>query len=510
MKRIIIVATFYCFCDALTAQTMFYRMYGAPEWVWGSCGRQTNDGGYIFLGGYDDFGNGQIYIIKTNSSGDTLWTKSYHGDRPTFIEQTNDGGYIIVWGSGLIGLLKIDGSGDFQWSKRYVGETFHYGHQTSDGGYIIAGMENYSGNYSVCLIKTDAVGNTLWYKVYKKAWNDDVVEEGKYARQTSEGGYIIIGNLRQTGSSPNDFFVIKTNVNGDTTWTKRYGGPGDDMAFSGQQTSDGGYILAGATNSFGAGGYDFFIIKINSSGSVQWAKTYGESTDEYACSIQQTSDGGYVLAGKMEMSATSEYPYVIKTDGSGNLIWVRKYFASLSGVGTPFIEQTVDGGYLNTFGSYGINVFKTDINGAVGCNDALQSSPTVLSSTLAVINGSYYQIRTPFSAVPSNINDTTHVYVNIFCLTVGQGESLVNDSRINVFPNPATNQLTIENAELKIEQVEIYNVLGKVRLTPNPLSHERGGEGGELTMDVSSLAPGIYFVKVKGEKEERVVKFVKQ
>jgi hypothetical protein len=166
---------------------------------------------------------------------------------------------------------------------------------TSDGGYIVAGG-TYSfgaGIFDIFLIKTDENGNIQWAKTYGGTRED----YGFSVQQTSDGGYIVMGHTISFGAGYDDIFLIKTDANGNVQWAKTYGGTSDDLVRFVRQTSDGGYIVVGETYSFGAGYSDIFLIKTDANGNVQWAKTYGGTDYDLAFSVEQTSDGGYIAAG---------------------------------------------------------------------------------------------------------------------------------------------------------------------------------------------------------------------
>ena len=196
--------------------------------------------------------------------------------------------------------------------------------QTEDGGYIITGCTYSFGpgtpTYpNVYLIKTNIQGDTLWTRVYGGA----NIDAGNSVRQTSDGGYIIAGYTYSYGNGSGDVYLIKTNGSGDTVWTRAYGGTSDDGGSSVRQTADGGYIIAGTTYSFGAGGYDVYLIKTNASGDTLWTRTYGGTGDDEGESVQQTADGGYIIAGYTSSfgpgTPDSTNVYLIKTDSLGNV-----------------------------------------------------------------------------------------------------------------------------------------------------------------------------------------------
>ncbi len=304
---------------------------------------QTTDEGYIITGHTltfipPDSYSKDVYLIKTDVNGDTLWTKTYGDTNRNIgysVAQTTDGGYIITGetfkyvGSNNysdVYLIKTDSSGDTLWTKKYGGTRYDCGYsvaQTIDGGYIIAGYITVTAggvNRNVYLIKTDSLGNTEWTKDYG-GLGSGIDEEGYSVTQTSDGGYIITGyDERDTNNSITDIYLIKTDSLGDTIWTRTYGGDSDDEGRSVAQTTDGGYIIAGETASFGAGAFDVYLIKTDSSGDTIWTRTYGCQRRDFAMSVQQTTDGGYIVAGaSLERHINKLDVYLIKTGEDGNV-----------------------------------------------------------------------------------------------------------------------------------------------------------------------------------------------
>jgi hypothetical protein len=154
---------------------------------------------------------------------------------------------------------------DTLWTKTYGGIDFEAGYsvtQTKDGGYIIAGVTCYSFNNDAYLIKTDSNGDTLWTRTYGRIWGSNKDNWGYSVAPTSDGGYIIAGWTSSFGTGGYDVYLIKTDSNGDTLWTKTYGGSGDDFGNSVAQTGDGGCIITGYTFSYGAGDGDVYLIKL--------------------------------------------------------------------------------------------------------------------------------------------------------------------------------------------------------------------------------------------------------
>jgi len=336
--------------------TAWTKTYGGSGSDCGESVQQTSDRGYIIAGYTNSYGAGSsdVYLIKTDSAGDTLWARTYGGSDEDYggsVQQTSDGGYIVAgetWSYGEGGgvyLIKTDSFGDTLWTRTYGGSDEDYSvQQTTDGGYIVVG-ETWSygaGECDIYLIKTDFLGDTLWTKTYGGSEDD----YGYSVQQTTDGGYIVAGNTWSYGIGESDVYLIKTNDSGDTLWTRTYGGISYDVGRSVQQTTDGGYIVAGVTESYGAGSDDVYLIKTNDSGDTLWTRTYGGISYDVGESVQQTTDGGYIVAGHTTSYGAGECDiYLIKTNSLGDTLWTRTYGGISYDVGES-VQQTTDGGYI--------------------------------------------------------------------------------------------------------------------------------------------------------------------
>jgi S-formylglutathione hydrolase FrmB len=285
-----------------------------------------------------------------------MWNKTFGGsdlERGTSIQQTSDGGYIIAGstrsygaGNGDVWLIRTDSSGDVAWNQTFGGSDSDYGfsvQQTLDGGYIIAGSTNSygAGRSDVWLIKTDSSGNETWNQTFGGSDYD----HGHSVQQTSDGGYIITGRTNSYGAGRSDVWLIKTDSSGDVAWNQTFGGSDNDDGYSVQQSSDGGYIITGAY-SYGAGRADVWLIKTDSSGNEMWAQIFGGSYYDYGSSVRQTSDGGYIIAGDTESYGVGHTNvWLIKTDSSGDVEWTQTFGGSGSDYGRS-VQQTSDGGFI--------------------------------------------------------------------------------------------------------------------------------------------------------------------
>jgi hypothetical protein len=394
-----LVATL-AFCAVSTAvltvagvSTGWSKTYGGAAGDTGIYFVQTNDGGYAIAGYTSSFGAGgrDAWLVKTDSAGNMQWYKTYGttGDDYAYsLAQTADGGYALfcytVPGGLLVGksdywLIKTDAAGNVQWNKTYgaptTSEYLAYGIRTVDGGYAMVGYNGTSAggvqNYSsVWLAKTDSMGNMQWDKSYGYPY-----AIGWTVLQAGDGGYTVFGSTNLFGPTKSDGYIVKTDSSGSMQWNRTYGGTEYESWWGAVQTLDDGYAAVGVTNSSGAGGMDLWLVKMDSAGNMQWNKTFGGPGTEYGSSIALTSDGGYVIGGYTNsFGAGNTDIWIIKTDSYGNAQWTRTFGGSAAdGALTPHaIAQIADGGYVITsyeysFGAGGADaiLIKTDATGNV-------------------------------------------------------------------------------------------------------------------------------------------------
>jgi hypothetical protein len=358
---------------AQTPDTLWTKSIGRSDVDFGYSVQQTSDGGYIIAGSTDglDLLFPDIYLAKTNSQGDTLWTLIYGGnlyDCGYSGRETTDGGYVFVGArrdtleGNLIYLIKTTKNGEHLWLKTYDGVGYSV-EQTTDEGYIITGYTWFgSGESDVWLLKTDSLGDTLWTKTY----GGSGPEEGCAVAQTSDGGYVIAGHTCSYGAGQYDVYLLRTDMYGDTLWTKTYGGDQSDYAHSVQQTTDGGFIIGGYTHSFGPW-TDFYLVKTDSNGDTLWTRIYGGANEDRGYCVKQTSDGGYIFVGQTYSSSITGFDIrVVKANSEGDTVWTQTYGGEGWDCGRSG-QQTSDGGYIfagtvTTLGaaSYDVYLIKTE------------------------------------------------------------------------------------------------------------------------------------------------------
>jgi ribosomal protein S11 len=480
--------------------TYFVKTYGGTDGDGASSVQQTSDGGYIVSGGTSSFGaGGDILLIKKDANGNIQWAKTYggaNGEGAFSVQQTSDGGYIVAGGTRSFGagwydifLIKTDANGNITWAKTYGGTGYDEAssvQQTSDGGYIVAGYTSSfgAGGDDIFLIKTDANGNVIWAKTYGgTSW-----DEAFSVQQTSDGGYIVAGWTYSFGAGDANIFLIKTDANGNIIWAKTYGGANGERASSVQQTSDGGYIVAGWTYSFGAGDADIFLIKTDANGNIIWAKTYGGTGYDEASSVQQTSDGGYIVAGGTRSFGAGDADiFLIKTDANGNITWAKTYGGTGYDEASSF-QQTSDGGYIvagitESFGAGSWDAFliKTDANGNIGsCGIVRNVSPAVGTPSPTITTPS------PSISSPSPAVNSISPTITSPTLTVSEPCPL----SISESCQPVSGIITLYKGGIKVSgfgefEVKVYNVSGGI------VKSIKGK--GEVKLDLSR---GVYFVEV--------------
>ncbi len=278
-------------------------------------------------------------------------------------------------GNGSIWLIKTDEEGDIEWDQVYGGKDADMAYsliQTTDGGFAFAGITLYNDPSpadhlsDMWLIKTDEKGLMQRNQTYGEVKFDD--DFGCALIQTRDEGFTLASGKNW------DMWLVKTDRNGSIQWDKVYGGIKNDAATTLIQTTDGGFALVGTTSSYGAGGDDIWLVKTNTSGEIQWQKTYGSIYDDSASTLLQTDEGDLVLAGNVASSSPHLSTYLVKTNSSGVMKWNQTYDISNLSINYALIQTTDNGfglaGWIHTSTSYNGQMWfmKTDNNGTAQWN----------------------------------------------------------------------------------------------------------------------------------------------
>lgn len=473
---------------------------------------------------------GMFSLLFSQTPPDTLWTKTFtrgDNDRGNWFEQTSDGGYIIVsttW-SGYstyddIWLIKTDIDGNMEWNQILGGPFYdrgYYVQQTNDGGFIIVGETQplSAGGYtSLYLLKTDESGNVVWEKIYGE---DDHWDKGYAVLETDDGCFVIAGDTYSYGPGYDAMWLLKTDTNGDTLWTKTFGGDSNDWAKSVQQTADGGYILTGGAGSFG-NSYQVYLVKTDENGNMEWQRNYGYSFYDRGERVIVLDDGYLVIGGRSEYGE-NENMYVVRTNLDGDALWDQTYESDEDVFGWDVIETSNDefilvGGkspmyqatntnlWLIKIDSLGIPIWTTTLG-----NDSLDDSGYCIQKDT---DGNYV-VTGYTTSLETNSKD-------VWLLKFGAETSIDNElslkqQRFNLYnyPNPFNPETTISFSIPKYSKVElsIYNTKGqKVKTLANENLqsgyHEVIWKGkDENGKPVSS---GIYFYKMETDKFSEVKK----
>lgn len=516
-KRIIIlihITILYIGTCIVYAQSQY--MVGGAAYDDAKAMLKTSDG-YVIVGSTTSYGIGNydMYIIKLDNSFAVQWTGTVGGtgaDRSYSITQTNDGGYIFAGytsfppsGDGDFYIAKYNNTGTFLWSRTLAGNVIHSVRsvtKTSDGGCIATGTTTYLSPDGDCyIVKLDVGGNLQWNKIVWGTSRD-------FARsiiQTIDGGYIIAGLTSSFGVQGEDVYIVKTDGNGNLTWSATVGGVNNQEANSIIQTSDSGYAIAGSTES-AIGNKDMYVIKLDKTGSFQWTKNIGGGNNDIAYSILQNSDGSYVLAGETSsFGVDGPDMYIVKIDGNGVFQWSKAAGGTGSDVANCIVK--IPGGYevagfTNSFSSGLGNIYSVKVldNGNMCGN---YSSPTSLTGSGAIFTSASSNITTPtwiLTTPPSSVG-TAGGNVTTLCVIssiqpssneIPKGYELFDN-----YPNPF-NPTTIINyaiPEPTKVKLTIYDVNGRYLKTL--LSEFKKAGYHQIDFDGSNYASGVYFYRIE-------------
>ncbi len=493
-----------------------------------------------------------IYCAKSQ---DIQWQKSFGGtakDRAFSIQLTTDGGYVVTGYSfsddGDVGenqgrsdlwVLKLDDLGDIEWKKSYGGSNWDESYaiqQATDGGYIIAGLtysvdgdiSNNRGGADYWILKLDAKGEIEWQKLYGGSENDIA----NAILPASGGGYIVSGYSESTDGNVTgnhngyDYWVVKLREDGEIEWENSYGGSEDDRSKAIVGTSDGGYVIAGESQSsdgdvsMNFGEKDIWIIKIDSFGNIEWESSFGGSDEDFPASVNLTSDGGYIVSGGTKSIDNNienngwQDAWVIKLDNQGNLVWQQAYGGSKSDY-FNCIHQTDDGGYVATgaSASYNIDFDNPDLwivrlseTGEMKSMKIFGGSHRDWAYTIKETNDGGY-ITAGFSSSKDGDVLGNHGVYDVWIVKFSDitgVEKTREMQEVIVYPEIADDKIIIEYNGLSNNlHASIYSVSGQELI-------EQALNGNYSAIDISSLPTGMYFVKIDKADGPAIRKFIKR
>ena len=391
--------------------------------------KQTSDGGYIMAGATTPLNYTDLWVMKVDKNGIITWQKSYggaYGDSAKSIQQLQDGGYIVGGSTQSFGdqsfdfwVLRLDSSGAVIWEKAYgeAGDDYLFSIQQTvpDGGYIVAGWTNSfgAGDHDMWLLKLDGNGNIVWQKTYGGTGFDYPAD----VKQTGDGGFIVAGYTDSFQPGESDTWLLKLNSDGNIAWQKIYGGNAEDWPASISITSDNGYIVAGTTESFGAGLYDLWMLKLGSDGTVIWEKAYGGTDNDYGIATMQASDGGYIVAGlTASFGEGSEDAWIMKLDENGAVTW-QKTFGGTGNDYVQSVQETKEGKYIAAGYTFSFASGLTDAlflsldgNGSIGTGPCLgNSTASIINTTTTIADTNIIPITSTATVISTTatVTDTT-------------------------------------------------------------------------------------------------------
>ncbi|NOY58561.1 MAG: T9SS type A sorting domain-containing protein [Calditrichaeota bacterium] len=448
-----------------------------------------------------------------------------HNDGASSVRLTNDGGFILAGGTVLLDaeyndatLIKLDSYGQIEWNNVYGDEDWSEGFseaiQTLDGGFIAVGSKANSGRLEPpdgWIVKTDASGTVLWEKTFGSEEHD----RASCVIMTDDGGYLVSGSYQYdtTERQDEDAYLMKLSANGETQWEKKYGGSGGEKAGTVKKTADGGYAFVGFTDSYGAGGFDAYLVKVDANGNELWHKTYGGSDWDIAGTMTLTNDGGYLLAGwTADFGAQARDVYLIKTDAEGNEQW-HKIYGGVHKDGASEVIATQDGGYLvvggyeNTFFS---QAWRSD-GYIIKIDDA---GNEIWSKTYGDYNDDGFSAVREVGDGGYIISGSTSSYGNsseVFLLKINKwggftSVNLIENTRPTEFqleqnyPNPFNNETVIRYQLPKNSHVtlNIYNMTGQKVRTLIDAFQTSGMHS--VHLDAKDLASGLYLYKITTDR----------
>ena len=442
--------------------------------------------------------------------------------------QTYDHGYVAVgstasytYGETDVYAVKIDSVGNVLWYQRHFGSpNIEIGRsidETTDSSFIVTGFTdiNINAGYDVLLLKLSKNGDSLWFKTLGGSQWDF----GYSIHQTADKGYIIAGGTYSYGAGNEDMWLIKTDVNGDTVWTKTYGGRLNDEARSVRQTKDGGYILTGTTHSFGDSLGAVYVVKTDNVGDTLWTQRISATYEQDGTDIIECANGDFALCGRSfnDSGAVSARMLLARLHSNGQIVWVKYfgqdsvYYNSLESIVERNATQLVAVGTVNQWGQGGMDgyMLHTDATGNFesGYTYGTSSDDGWYSQAITKDNGYIlcgYTDSTSIGFGNPNLmiqkTDTNGLTTLIpFLLSSNNNLSAQSLCEVALSPNPFSESLKVSLSGLKFNstaqlKLVLCEVLGK-QYTPQYNTMAAGGDKLIITINRNALSPGVYILQ---------------
>jgi hypothetical protein len=347
MKNIFFLSSFILLSLVAAGQMTFEKIYPNAVTAGGRSVIQTGDGGYVIASALNEDCPGNVYLVRTDQNGDTLWTRTYSGCIDRFsddaIQQANDGGFMICgFDQDSVYLLRINSSGDSLRGTRLTSGVANSMSRTSDGGYIICGESG--GIRGILLIKTDSAGNLQWEKVFADPPGVIVNYNAWSVKQTPDSGYIITGN-HDPGLAGTKLMLLKAGSSGDSLWLKTYDYISEGDGYCVGLTGDQGFFVCGHMFDMNTGKYGALAIRLDAVGDTLWTREIVGQEDQFFNSGMQTVDGGFVACGTVEGPDNARSVLLMKFSANGDTLWSKKF--DWDKVSMAYcVRQTGDNGFI--------------------------------------------------------------------------------------------------------------------------------------------------------------------
>jgi hypothetical protein len=493
LKYLIFLLPAFC----ARAQGSFFKTYGKVPHDYCYSLQRTFDGGCILSGTTNGYGGtSYLFLVRTDANGDTLWMRGYSPGYITLgysVAQCADSGFAVCGGQGI---ERVDKNGNLLWNFVYTNTTFNSVRETADKGLILAGSFGQSGGSNgmdVFMIKTDSNGVKQW----SRKFGGPIDEYATCVRQTNDGGYIVAGSTDSYGAGGWDTYVIRTDANGDTLWTRTYGSAGNEGGTTTsrqviEQTSDGGYVIGGYSNGFATvGGNDAYLVKTDAGGNVAWSRMYGGLANEVINDVKQCADGGYACVGSTNsFGGGSTDIYFVRTNATGDTLFTRCYGGLLSEVGHGLLlspdKGFMIGGYTANFGA--------------GNNDAILLKLDSMGNSACHQEVTGTSVTAPATLAAATATGKIFLTVNVTTVNpAGKGGGTVTEvcsingiataeqNAVKLYPNPAGDVLYVEAAGSA--ELLIFDVLGNRMLREQVNARAR--------VSLEALRSGTYFAELR-------------